>query len=156
MRNPGRPASPESLLAGLLRCGRCGASYQLETSGKRVNSAVYRYRYYNCRTFYRVGSAACAGGRIPVAELDTAVLEHIAALVCSDERCDALVREMNGRDRAALHRAWWSMVTAGGTVSRNYLLHLIERIEVRENEITIVPRAEFAAPLENPKENPPL
>jgi site-specific DNA recombinase len=156
MRNPSRPASPESLLAGLLRCGRCGASYQLETSGKRVTSAVYWYRYYNCRTFCRVGSAACAGGRIPVAELDAAVLEHIAALVCSDERCDALVREMNGRDRAALHRAWWSMVTAGGMVSRNYLLHLIERIEVRENEITIVPRAEFAAPLEKPKENPPL
>jgi hypothetical protein len=48
------------------------------------------------------------------------------------------------------------MVTAGGTVSRNYLLHLIERIEVRENEITIVPRVEFAASLEKPKENPPL
>jgi hypothetical protein len=99
MRNPGRPASPESLLAGLLRCGRCGASYQLETSGKCVNSAVYRYRYYNCRTFCRVGSTACAGGRIPVAELDAAVLEHIAALVCSEERCDALLLEMNGRDR---------------------------------------------------------
>jgi hypothetical protein len=55
-----------------------------------------------------------------------------------------------------LQRAWWSMVTAGGMVSRNYLLHLIERIEVRENEITIVPRAEFAAPLENPEENPAL
>lgn len=48
------------------------------------------------------------------------------------------------------------MVTAGGMVSRNYLLHLIERIEVRENEITIMSRAEFTAPLENPKENSPL
>jgi hypothetical protein len=114
------------------------------------------YRYYNCRTFCRVGSAACAGGRIPVAELDAAVLEHIAALVCSEERCDALLRETHGWGRTDLHRAWWSMITAGGTVSRNYLLHLIERIEVRENEVTIVPRAEFAAPLENPKKNPPL
>ena len=104
MRNPGRPASPESLLAGLLRCGRCGASYQLETSGKRVNGGVYRYRYYNCRTFCRVGSAACAGGRIPVAELNAAVLKHIAALVCSEERCDALLLEINGRDRADLER----------------------------------------------------
>jgi hypothetical protein len=120
-----------------------------------VNSAVYRYRYYNCRTFCRVGSTACAGGRIPVAELDAAVLKHIVALVCSEERCDALLLEMNGRDRTALHRAWWSMVTAGGMVSRNYLLHLIERIELRENEITIVPRSEFAAPLENPKKTRP-
>jgi site-specific DNA recombinase len=51
MRNPGRSASPEGPLAGLLRCGKCGASYQLETSGRRVNDAVYQYRYYNCRTW---------------------------------------------------------------------------------------------------------
>jgi hypothetical protein len=54
-----------------------------------------------------------------------------------------------------LRSAWSSLITAGGTVTRNYLLHLIERIEVRENEIRIVPRAEFAA-VEDQKKNAPL
>lgn len=39
----------------------------------------------------------------------------------TEERCDALLRETNGWVRPDLRRAWWSMVTAGGTVSRNYL-----------------------------------
>lgn len=156
-RNPGRPASKENVLAGLIRCGKCGASYQLETSGKRVNGDSYQYRYYNCRTFCRVGSGACSGGRIPTVELDAVVLEHIANLVCAPERCDALRIELSPASNVAdLHRAWSSLITAGGTISRNYLLHLIERIEVRENEITIVPRAAFAAPREDQSKHAPL
>lgn len=153
-RNPGRAASKANLLAGLVRCGTCGASYQLETSGKRVNGDLYQYRYYNCRTFCRVGSSACNGGRIPTSELDVVVLEHLASSVCTAERCDALVGK--ARMNAEMQTAWSSLVTAGGTVSRNYLLHLIERIEVRENEITIVPRAEFAAPIEDQSKSAPL
>ena len=127
-------------------------------SGKRVNGGVYQYRYYNCRRFCRVGSSACSGGRIPTAELDTAVLQYMANIVCAPERCAGLWTEITaaGGNVADLHRAWASLVTAGGTVSRNYLLHLIERIEVRENEITIVPHAEFAAPIEDQSKNAPL
>lgn len=153
-RNPGRPASTANVLAGLVRCGKCGASYQLETSGKRVNGDLYQYRYYNCRTFCRVGSGACTGGRIPTTELDAVVLEHVARIVCTAERGVALART-TGR-HAEMQAAWSSLITAGGTVSRNYLLHLIERIEVRENEITIVPRSEFAPPIEDQKKNAPL
>lgn len=153
-RNPGRPASKENLLAGLVRCGKCGASYQLETSGKRVNGDLYQYRYYNCRTFCRVGSSACKGGRIPTIELDAAVLDHLASVVCTVQRCEAL-GSSTGK-RVETQAAWSSLITAGGTVSRNYLLHLLDRIEVRENEITIVPRPEFAAPIEDQNENAPL
>jgi len=85
----------------------------------------------------------------PTTELDTIVLDHIARAVCAPERCDALVRSV-AADRMELPHAWSTLVTAGGTVSRNYLLHLIERIEVREKEIAIIPRAEFAAPGEFP------
>jgi site-specific DNA recombinase len=73
-RNPGRAPSPEMLLRGLVRCGKCGSSYTLESSGKKVNGEVYQYRYYNCRTACRVGKEACAGGRVPAAKLDGAVL----------------------------------------------------------------------------------
>jgi hypothetical protein len=46
--------------------------------------------------------------------------------------------------------------TAGGTVSRNYILHLVERIEVREKKIIIVPCDEFAALDKFPNKNAPL
>ncbi len=158
-RNPGKPLAPANLLGKLLRCGRCGASFQLETSGKRAKSARYQYRYYNCRTFLRVGSSECPGERIPTAELDTAVLHHLAELICSGDRSASLSRAL-GRSATAdameLPHTWSTLVTAGGTVSRNYLLHLIERIEVREKKIVIVPRREFAAPDEFPNKNAPL
>ncbi len=153
-RNPGRPASKENLLAGLVRCAKCGASYQLETSGKRVNGDLYQYRYYNCRTFCRIGSGACTGGRIPTTELDAVVLEHLAGLVCTAERCEALA--LTTGKHAETRAAWSSLVTAGGTVSRNYLLHLVERIEVGENEITIIPRPGVGAPIEDQNKNAPL
>jgi len=49
-----------------------------------------------------------------------------------------------------LPRVWSTLVTAGGTVSRNYLRHMIECIEVGENRITIVSRPEFAGVAGNP------
>lgn len=148
-RNPGSPAAPANLLGSLLRCGRCGASFQLETSGKRASGGVYKYRYYNCRTFCRVGRSKCPGNRIPTAELDSAVLQHLARVICTAEQCAVLSRAL-GRSVSVtaeeLPRVWSTLVTAGGTVSRNYLRHLIERIEVREKKIAIIPRAEFVAP----------
>lgn len=57
----GLGASPEHVLSGLLRCGKCGASYQTETSGKCIDDGVYRYCYYNCRTACRVGKEQCSG-----------------------------------------------------------------------------------------------
>ena len=144
-RNPGRPVAAANLLGSLLRCGRCGASFQLETSGKRSSGSVYKYRYYNCRTFCRVGSSECPGERIPTTELDSAVLEYIARVVCAPERCASLSRTL-GRSVPVdgMEHTWSTLVTAGGTVSRNYLRHLIERIEVRGDRITIVPRPDFA------------
>jgi site-specific DNA recombinase len=35
--SPGRGVAKPHLLTGLLRCAKCGASYQLETSGKKVD-----------------------------------------------------------------------------------------------------------------------
>src|SRR5579859_1175756 len=70
-KNPGRQSSSPLLLARLVRCGRCGSSYILETCGKK-------YRYYNCRKFTRTGKEACPGFRIPAPKLERAVLNHIA------------------------------------------------------------------------------
>jgi hypothetical protein len=60
-RRIGRGSARPHVLTHFIRCGRCGASYQLETSGKTVDGSEYRYCYYNCRTFRRTGREACPG-----------------------------------------------------------------------------------------------
>ncbi|MCP4599141.1 MAG: recombinase family protein [Proteobacteria bacterium] len=90
-RKPGRPASPENLLRGLVRCGKCGAIYTLETSSKRVDGEIYKYRYYNCKRACRIGKEACSGKRIPTGRLDSAVLDFVANLVCTQDRSKALL-----------------------------------------------------------------
>lgn len=157
-RRPGRPVSRANLLAGVVRCGQCGASYQLETSGKRVRSDRYEYRYYNCSKFCRIGSAVCPGYRIPTHALDEAVLAHLARIVCTPERADALRMRAGtaNADAKELSSAWSALVTGGGTVSRSYVLHLVDHIEVRENEIRVVARLGAPALPEIPNESSPL
>lgn len=141
VRNPGRPVSPANLLAGLVRCGRCGASYQSETSGKRVRGDLYQYRYYNCSRFCRSGRTVCAGYRIRTTELDREVMGYLVGVICAPERHHSLESAAGsalGPDELA--SIWRALVTAGAAVSRNYVLHLIERVEVRENEIRVLAR----------------
>ncbi|MDC3956857.1 recombinase zinc beta ribbon domain-containing protein [Polyangium jinanense] len=93
-KNPGRTSSSPLLLAGLLKCGKCGAAYQLQTSGKRSPTNENGYRYYNCRSALRIGKEKCSGGAIPTALLEQAVLEHIADRIFTEERCKALLHDL--------------------------------------------------------------
>ena len=93
-RNPGRTPSSPMLLAGLVHCGQCGASYQLETSGKNAEGGVYEYRYYNCRSHLRVGKAKCKGFRIRSTVLEQAILEHIADRLFTHERCRQILEDV--------------------------------------------------------------
>ena len=65
-RTDGAQGSPRStyLFTGLLRCGRCGASLQIETAKGRSR----RYAYYNCRKAQHGGD--CVSRRLPARELD--------------------------------------------------------------------------------------
>jgi len=89
-RNPGRLSSSPLLLAGLLCCERCGATYQLETA---TNGSGKEKRYYNCRTYFRTGKEACSGRRIPVEVLDQAVLNHVGEQLFTEERCKVILRD---------------------------------------------------------------
>ncbi|MEY4583139.1 MAG: hypothetical protein RL701_7842, partial [Pseudomonadota bacterium] len=93
-RTAGRTSSSPLLLAGLVKCGECDASYVLETSGKLNADGEYAYRYYNCRSFLKTGKEACRGRRFTLAKLDRAVLEHLADHLFSIERCRALVQDV--------------------------------------------------------------
>jgi DNA invertase Pin-like site-specific DNA recombinase len=96
-RSPGRAPSQPKLLKGLAWCGVCGASYQYETSGKRVVDGKYTYGYYNCRNLLRVGKEACAGFRIPLKTLDDAVLDEVERVVCTPVRAESFARGMQRR-----------------------------------------------------------
>jgi site-specific DNA recombinase len=91
-KNPGRLPSSPLLLAGLVRCGRCGDTCQLESSGK-CDADGNPYRYYNCRRFCRSGKEACAGYRIKTETLDSAVLNHLAEQFFTEDRCRELFRD---------------------------------------------------------------
>src|SRR5690606_12415554 len=55
-KNPAGYTGP-LLLGGFMRCGHCGKTLQLESSGKDSRE----YRYYQCRTFCRQRRGACPG-----------------------------------------------------------------------------------------------
>jgi DNA invertase Pin-like site-specific DNA recombinase len=143
-RLPGRAAAPDLLLARLVRCGRCGAAYRLETSGKSADAGPYKYRYYNCRTTCRVGKEACAGGRIAADELEHIVIGHIVEVVCTDARAEALAGALGQppEESERIKPAWRAAVLEGGAITRNYLLHLVDRIDVLDRTVTIIPRVE--------------
>jgi hypothetical protein len=139
----GRAAAKQHLLTGKVRCGFCGASYQLETSGKRVDGQVYRYCYYNCRNALRSGVEVCEGFRIPTEALDSAVLDHLADRLCGQDRAAILLQRLSLDavvDDAA--RAWRTLVTTHPAIARSYVLHMVERIEVHRTRIVVVPRRE--------------
>jgi DNA invertase Pin-like site-specific DNA recombinase len=102
-RAPGRTASSPLLLSGLLRCGRCGAAFALETSGKVNFEGVYDHRYYNCRSYLRTGQDSCPGHRIPTRVLDRIVLDHLADTLFNTERCKLIISELTA-DAGALKR----------------------------------------------------
>jgi site-specific DNA recombinase len=138
--NPGRTAAKPHVLSDLVWCGKCGASYQLETSGKRVDGTVYRYCYYNCRAACRAGMEACSGFRIATDVLDTAVRAALAEVVCTSERARGLV-ESFGWPAERVLEAWRALLTCDSEVGRTYALHLIERVEVHGERVLVVPKA---------------
>lgn len=135
----GRAAAKPHVLTGLLWCGRCGASYQLETSGKKVDGATYRYCYYNCRAACRTGIEACAGFRVATDTLDGAVLRAIADVVCTETRAAPLAKRY-GWPVERLREAWRTIVLCDHEVGRSYALHLIRQIEVHEEQIVVTPK----------------
>jgi len=156
-RSAGRAPSGEQMLTGKVRCGRCGASCQLETSGKRVDGVTYKYAYYNCRATCRSGAEVCRGRRIRTTALDAAVLAHLADVVCTLPRA----REFAGRlamnaDLDAVTTTWRALIEHDRTIGRAYLQHLVSKVVVYENEIVIEPRLAQETALGSPNENAPL
>ena len=137
------------MLIGLARCGLCGSSYQLETSGKSLDGATYSYCYYNCRKTLRAGKKACPGFRVRVEDLDGAVLAAIADLACTPKRVDRLARRRDWPPTTEVVTAWRNFILRDHSIGRTYALQLIDHVDVHGERIVITPkepggRKEFA------------
>ncbi len=139
--DPGRAATRPQLLAGLLSCGRCDDSYQLETATKRVAGAVYRYAYYQCRSAARRGVATCRGQRIATVVLDQAILNVVRERVCRPPRVAAFAAAQ-GWEPEAVAKSLADLLDVPGPVARSYVLHLVEQAVVFEHRVTVLPRTE--------------
>lgn len=133
-KNPGRAASSPLLLAGLVRCGQCGARYELQTAGK-VRRDGSRYAYYQCSAARRSGiGSACEGHPVPMEVLDEAVVGFLVRRLFSASRCRAILEELVERGgllrhRAAQERRRWE--TEARTLDRRRA-KLLEAVETGE------------------------
>jgi len=84
-----------SLLSGLIRCASCGARITIQTSQRKKNGVVYRYRRYRCSFHVAKGPSICANRMsIPQPVLDARVVEKFRSAL-TPEMIDYLVASTN-------------------------------------------------------------
>lgn len=76
----------KTLLTGLAKCGLCGAGMIMESAKGG------RFIYYNCGNYVRQGRSTCPGQRIPAAELEQAILDHMASKLFTRERVKGILK----------------------------------------------------------------
>lgn len=77
------------LFTGILKCGECGSSLQIETAKGRSR----RYHYYNCRSAQT--SSGCSNRRISAHEFDDWMASVISSKIFSDENLLEILKELN-------------------------------------------------------------
>lgn len=78
-----RRRTPPWLLSGLVKCGRCGGSYTVYTSGKLV-----------CATYREKGAAACSNRRTPMRnEIERRVIEGLKTRLLTPAVVEEAMRE---------------------------------------------------------------
>ncbi len=87
--DPGRRRSNASdyLLAGLLRCQRCGRHY----IGAAAHGHGGRYRYYVCQSRDKRGSYGCDGQRLPADALERGLIASLIETFTSTDLMDRAV-----------------------------------------------------------------
>ena len=84
-RTPPRVVNGPTFLAGLARCGYCGAA-MIQNTGKGG-----LYRYYCCSSKLKKGPSACRGLRTPMEKLDEIVVGEVARHVLDPDRLTAML-----------------------------------------------------------------
>ena len=77
-------ASP-SLLAGILKCGCCGAAMT------RATGKSGKYLYYKCATRMSIGCGACEARNLAMERFDAEILENLANHVFTEQRVRSII-----------------------------------------------------------------
>ena len=108
------------LLAGKIKCGKCGSRMSLAT-GKSGT-----YRYYKCTNRHGKGNHACSSKNLPMDQVDQAITECVIEKVLQPDRLHSMMEELRKRIQF-------------GKESRNERIAEIERqiknIEDRQNRL---------------------
>ncbi len=102
---PARVTSSSYLLSGLMRCGKCNATYGVTGYGRDK-----KYAYYNCITYSKKGKDVCSGYRVRADELDNEIIERVKDLLFSDENMKNLVDDINQAAKS-LRTDYWMKIT---------------------------------------------
>src|SRR5262249_33213268 len=84
-RVPPRVVNGPTLLAGVARCGHCGAAL-IQNTGKGG-----LYRYYCCSRKWKEGATACQGLRIRMDRLDQIVIDQVTSRVLQPDHLHTLL-----------------------------------------------------------------
>ena len=87
---PAQVTASQYLLSGLMRCGKCGASFGVTGYGREK-----KYCYYNCITYSKKGKSVCPGKSLRADELDAEVMGRLKKLVFSEESMKKFVDDIN-------------------------------------------------------------
>lgn len=97
-----RVVNSPTLLAGVVRCGYCGAAL-IQNAGKGG-----LYRYYCCARKLKEGAMACRGLRMPMERLDQIVIDEVSARILHPDRLgdllNAYLKSANSRSTDAKER----------------------------------------------------
>ncbi len=87
---PTSDGSPHStfIFTGVLKCGRCGSSMQIESAKGRSR----RYHYYNCRAKQKHGQ--CSNRRIAAREFDAWLLDILLDNILTQENLQGVLHEL--------------------------------------------------------------
>ena len=125
-RMPPRVVNGPTFLAGLARCGYCGAALIQNTGRGGL------YRYYCCSRKLKEGPIACRGLRMPMGRLDEIVVGEVARRVLEPERLGELLEayvksaaDRGGHDKERLGKLRHSHKEAEAGIAR--LLQLVEK-----------------------------
>ena len=79
------------LLAGLIKCGKCGHRMSLATGKSGA------YRYYKCTSRHSKGNHTCTSKNLPMEKVDQAILAEVIEKVLQPERLRTLMEELRKR-----------------------------------------------------------
>ncbi|MFT4026589.1 MAG: recombinase family protein, partial [Novosphingobium sp.] len=125
-RVPPRIVNTPTLLAGVARCGHCGAAL-IQNTGKGG-----QYRYYCCSRRLKEGPLSCTGLRMPMDKLDRLVMREVTRRILDPERLKTLLEdylrtalEREDRNRDQLRQLRQAHKEAEAGLAR--LLELVEK-----------------------------